>query len=65
MLKKITDSVYTLDKELPKNPIGRRMIVIKYGDNKLALHSAIALEGSEKCQAVRYSLFDCLLYIIL
>ncbi|MBG90944.1 MAG: hypothetical protein CL521_03910 [Actinobacteria bacterium] len=43
-------NLYTLDAPLPKNPIGRRMSVIRFNDQELALHSPILLEGEQKAR---------------
>ena len=43
-----SDNLFTLDAKLAKNPIGRRMTVIRLKNNELALHSPVFLEGKIK-----------------
>jgi len=46
----IENNLFTMDGQLSKNPIGRRMIVIRLSNNELVVHSPIYLEGAIKSE---------------
>ncbi len=46
-LQRFAQGIHVLDGAWRRSPLGRRMTVIEGGAGEIALHSAIALEGSD------------------